>query len=151
MKSQLKIACFSIATFNRNALLLCLVYETATAVCRPLSAVPNCNSQKSLLCRCTMPNSDAQTAPQPPKLTSSTSMQFFLMDEDSLGSGALVPFLFSWERRQKTQNLMYFAGEGGGVGARNRYNLSFWRFFPRFIALFGPIWGHPVARPVVVL
>ena len=54
-------------------------------------------------------------------------------------------------------------GKGGGVrgetggyfllGARNRYHLSFWRFFfPSFIALFGPIWGAiHVARPVVVL
>ena len=28
------------------------------------------------------------------------------------------------------------------VGARSRYHLSFWRFFPCFIALFGPIWGQ---------
>ena len=25
------------------------------------------------------------------------------------------------------------------VGARNRYHLSFWRFFPCFIAFFGPM------------
>ena len=28
------------------------------------------------------------------------------------------------------------------VGARNRYHLSFWRFCPCFIALFGTIWGQ---------
>ena len=33
-------------------------------------------------------------------------------------------------------------GEGVQVGARNRYHLSFWRFFPSFTAIFRPIWGQ---------
>ena len=42
--------------------------------------------------------------------------------------------------------------KGGGVGARNRYHLSFWRFFPQFYSTFWPNSGAiHVARPVVVL
>ena len=38
--------------------------------------------------------------------------------------------------------------QGGkvGVSTRNRYHLSFWRFFPCFIALFGPVWGQSMQR-----
>ena len=32
------------------------------------------------------------------------------------------------------------------MGARNRYHSSFWRFFPSFIALFGPIGGNPCSE-----
>ena len=35
-----------------------------------------------------------------------------------------------------------FSRGGDPLGARNRYHLSFWRFFPSFIALLGPIWGR---------
>ena len=43
---------------------------------------------------------------------------------------------------------------GGGVrvGARNRYHLSFWRFFPQFESIYWPNLGAiHVARAVVVL
>ena len=41
---------------------------------------------------------------------------------------------------------MHFSGEGGGVGARNRYHLSFWRFFPSFIALWAQLGGNPCSE-----
>ena len=34
---------------------------------------------------------------------------------------------------------IFARGGGGGVGARNGYHLSFWRSFPCFIAILGPI------------
>ena len=36
--------------------------------------------------------------------------------------------------------------EGSDVGMRNRYHLSFWRFAPCFIAIFGPIGGNPCSE-----
>ena len=57
------------------------------------------------------------------------------------GGGSAVGFFFLKNPRRGVQ-----------VGARIRYHLSFWRFFPLFYSNFGPkLRPIHVARPIVVL